>query len=342
MSDPRRKKLTIDAGKFNQACEANGLTTEQTGKLWGDLEAGSRKVDMALFGYIFAGLLLLVGGVIAIGSFVDNMGEKAAVAALIIASVGTFFAGDRFNRNDDNRIPAGVMYVLSTLTAWAAVGISITLWGSYEFKSSHLYLLTQALAIIGVSGYAWRRSGISFVAVPALIAGAAAVYSAVSLFTGKGGPVGFPFFARETFPLHASAMVAYGLLVNRFSFSLDGKTDEDFSFWGYLVGVSTFWFGFSMFDKGEIMWGLTGVIGVLSLATSVWFRRNIFAVAGVIAIISYIVHIADVFFRNNAGGLSALLIGGGVLGLLAVRYYRKNRESVDAWVRSLAPSFLRK
>jgi hypothetical protein len=330
-------KLSINADQYNEATTAAGVSPQQAEQLWTELEKRARTVDMAMFGYILGGIALIAGAAIGVGAFIDDLGPMGAAVVAFVASAVSWFIGDFFDKGKDQRIPAGVFYLISALTIWPAVYFTMDkASGASHFATEPAGMLIQMLAIMGVSFFHAYRSGIAFATVPALLAGAGATFAVVDMATGTH--VGF--FSSLNY--HAMGLIGYGLVVNNISFKLDGKTDDDFSFWGYFVGVAAFWLGMTMVDKGPGIWALTGALGVISLATSVWFSRRIFAIAGGAAVLSYIAYLAFNAFSHSAGGLAVSLLVVGGLAFWATMAYRRNRASVDAWVRSLVPEAFQK
>jgi len=325
MSTTSVKKITISHDEFSQATTAAGLAEEQAAHLWLEMEKRSPQQGAEMFGYIVAGLFLLIGAV-ATGTWLAEYASYATTCVASLVLMGAFAAGATyFGRQDSMRIPTGLLWMLTTcMTPVIVTSAAGIVFGHASNSDAIMFVASMSTVIVGAA--LTLRSRISFVALPALVAGAAAVTALPTLF-------------HESSSWNATnwLLVAYGLLVNQVSMRLDGKTDEDYSFWGYAVGICAFWAGVAMIDKGELGYMMIAVIGLASIAISVYLSRAVFAVAGVAAVAGYVIHLLDrVFHGSLVFDLS--LVAFGIVLLVGFANYRRNAETINAWLRNRLPT----
>jgi hypothetical protein len=332
MSKPL-KKLSIDQAQFSAASTAVGVDQDHATALWNEMQNRAAKPNGAMWFYLVAGALGIPGALFIAAWFGDSLSAGTAAFAAGLMSVAFMFGGYQFDKRDA-RVPAGLAYIIASLMAWAAAFAFETAVfnhsGSYDGA-----VLLQAIVVIVVSGALSWRSGIAFASLPALIAGAVGVVSMTNLLSGES--ISFDSFGSRTNAFHW-ALVAYGMALNQFFFWLDGKTDDDYSFWGYFVGVMSFWLGLVFISKGDLGWALCALVGLVSIGVSVYRQRTIFAIAGVTAVLSWVFYMDTRLFEHNAlgFGISLLVLSGGIA--VCGAWYWKNADRVHAWLRDRLPS----
>ena len=135
--------------------------------------------------------------------------------------------------------------------------------------------------------------------------------------------------------------IAYGAVLLLGSFAFDERTDEDYSFWGYLLGSLAAFIGLTALDKGGVGYLAYAGLGLGSMLVSVLLARKVFAFAGAAAVLTYLGHLSFIVFANSAlfplvlTGIGCATIYGGVL-------YHRHSASIDAAILRLVPEILRK
>jgi hypothetical protein len=325
MSQTSVKKITVSHDQFSEASTAAGLAEEQAAHLWLELEKRSPRQGAEMFGYIVAGIFLLIGAIATGMWLADYASYTTTCLTSLVLMAGFGMGATYFGRQESMRVPSGLLWVLTAcMTPVVTTSAAGIFFGHATSSDSIMFVSSLATVIVGAA--LTLRSRISFVALPALIAGAAAVTTLPTLF-------------HESWSWSATSwlLVGYGLVINQASIRLDGKTEEDYSFWGYVVGIISFWAGIAMIDKGELGFMMVAVIGLASIATSVYLSRAIFAVAGVAAVAGYVIHLLDrVFHGSLVFDLS--LVGLGIALLVAFGKYRRNADAINTWLRNRLPT----
>ncbi|MFK3771836.1 DUF2157 domain-containing protein [Pseudomonas sp. NPDC089406] len=122
--------------------------------------------------------------------------------------------------------------------------------------------------------------------------------------------------------------------------AVDGRTERDYAFWGYLAGLAAFWGGLTLMDSGS-QWGklFYCLINLGLMALAVLLRRPVFMVFGAMGVAAYLGYLSyDVFADSLLFPLVLTVIGLGVIAL-GVRY-QKHREALSARLRSKMPAGL--
>ncbi|MBD9655110.1 DUF2157 domain-containing protein [Pseudomonas sp. PDM12] len=132
----------------------------------------------------------------------------------------------------------------------------------------------------------------------------------------------------------------FGLLILLASLLVDGRSKQDFAFWGYLAGLTAFWGGLSLMDSGsefgKLLYCLIN-LGLIGLA--VLLRRPLFMVFGALGVAGYLGYLAhDVFEDSLLFPVVVSLIGLGVMGLGL--FYQKRREAMSNALRRQLPAGL--
>ncbi len=132
----------------------------------------------------------------------------------------------------------------------------------------------------------------------------------------------------------------FGLLILLASLLVDGRSKQDFAFWGYLAGLTAFWGGLSLMDSGsefgKLLYCLIN-LGLIGLA--VLLRRPLFMVFGALGVAGYLGYLAhDVFEDSLLFPVVVSLIGLGVMGVGL--FYQKRREAMSNALRRQLPAGL--
>ncbi|MGH8354517.1 MAG: DUF2157 domain-containing protein [Pseudomonas sp.] len=132
----------------------------------------------------------------------------------------------------------------------------------------------------------------------------------------------------------------FGLALLLASLWVDGRTRQDFAFWGYLAGLAAFWGGLSLMDShSELGKALYCAINLGLMGLAVLLRRPQFMVFGALGVAGYLGHLAYAVFEDSLlFPIILTLIGLGVIGLGLA--YQQRRDALTARLRACLPDSL--
>lgn len=119
---------------------------------------------------------------------------------------------------------------------------------------------------------------------------------------------------------------------------IDGRSRQDYAFWGYLAGLAAFWGGLTLMDSGS-EWGkaMYCLINLGLMAVALLLRRPVFMVFGALGVAAYLGYLSyDVFADSLLFPLVLSLIGIAIIGLGV--FYQKHRERLSTALRTLLPT----
>jgi len=121
---------------------------------------------------------------------------------------------------------------------------------------------------------------------------------------------------------------------------IDGRTREDYAFWGYLAGLLAFWGGLtSMNSDSELGKALYCLINVGLMLVAVLLRRPMFMVFGALGVAAYLGYLSyEVFAESLLFPVVLSLIGLAVIGLGLL--YQKHRERLSDRLCAALPASL--
>jgi len=121
---------------------------------------------------------------------------------------------------------------------------------------------------------------------------------------------------------------------------VDGRTREDYAYWGYLAGLAAFWGGLTMMESdSELGKALYCLINLGLMALAVLLRRPVFMVFGALGVAAYLGYLSyEVFADSLLFPVVVTLIGLGVIGLGLG--YQKRREHLSQSLRRCVPRWL--
>jgi hypothetical protein len=122
--------------------------------------------------------------------------------------------------------------------------------------------------------------------------------------------------------------------------AVDGRTERDYAFWGYVAGLTAFWGGLTLIDSAS-QWGklFYCLINLGLMALAVLLRRPLFMVFGAMGVAAYLGYLSyEVFADSLLFPLLVTLIGLGVIGLGLL--YQKRREQFSQSLRRKLPQWL--
>ncbi len=138
---------------------------------------------------------------------------------------------------------------------------------------------------------------------------------------------------------HVSLMFGAAMLLA--SYAIDRKTEEDYSFWGYLFGNLAFWGGFAYQLNTQFDWLIFCFLNLGALLFSVLVERRVFAVFGAVGVFSYLVHLTRTIFAGSVMFPFVLTAIGLLVVLLGVQY-QLHVDAIERAVLSSAPAWMKR
>jgi hypothetical protein len=331
--------MRIDKPQLERAMSELGFTREQTALLWSKLDSTpgvESRFEPAHVGYFF-GALLIIG---AMGwSITDGWdrfaGWQLAAIALVYAALFVV-TGSRAWRKSIYRIPGGLLITMAVcMTPLAVYGLErqFHLWpqldpGSY---TSFHPLIDASWVGMEVGTVLAALVAIRYFKFPFLTAPAA-----YALWYMSMDLTGLIFGKAWIFRQLCVVSAIFGLLMLLIAYWLEGKSDLDFSFWGYLFGLLAFTGGLSLMEShSELSKFGYLLIHIALVGISLLLKRKVFLAFGAIGIFGYLSNEGYTHFRNSVAFPFVLSVIGIVLIFLAMQYKRNEaalQERAATWL----------
>jgi hypothetical protein len=331
--------MKIGEHDLERAAAEAGLSAEQSHAIWQRLQTRSElegHFEPAHVGYYF-GALLVIG---AMGWFITDgwdtfKGWQLATIAAGYAAVFVLVARHLW-RKPLFKIPAGLLVTVAVcMTPIAIYGIErqLHLWpatdpGSYtrfhpRINASWVYMEVAAIVSALV---ALRFFKFPFLTAPIVYALWYMSMDTTELIFGKSW-----LWSDECM---ISAM--FGAILLLVSYWLDGKTEQDFSFWGYLFGLMMFTGGLSAIDSGHEIAKFFGYFlpHLGFIAVSLLLRRKVFLIFGGFGVFAYLSNEAYTYFRYSVAFPFVLSLIGISL-IFGAMQYKKNEAVLEEQIRRL-------
>ncbi len=332
--------MNISPLEFRTAAAAVGLTEEQSQRLWSRLLAGARspnkpRFDAANVAY-YLGALITIG---AMGWFMskawDGLGGPGLFGVATAYAVGFLIAG-RHLWNRSLRVPGGLLLTVAVcMVPLATYGLER--WTGYwpkgdpgSYARFHPYIhgswIVMEAATIAAGLAALRFWRFPFLTAPIAYALWYLSMDLTEAFLGH---------AYSNWNERAFVTMVFGaaMLAATYAVDLLGRT-EDFTFWGYLFGLMSFWGGLSSMEShSELSKAVYGLVNLGLIFCSLALRRRAFLVFGSLGLFGYLGHLAYRVFQDSTlfpFVLSLAGIGVIYLGL----QYQKHRDRIEARFRS--------
>ena len=322
--------MKISERELENAVTQAGLTAANSRAVWQRLQANSQSeahFEPAHVGYYF-GALLVIG---AMGWFITNGWDsfKGWQLAVIAAGYALAFVvvGRAIWSNPIFKIPAGLLITMAVcMTPLAVYGVERQLgfWpasdpGSYTRFHPYIngsWIGMEAFTVLAAA-IALRYFKFPFLTAPAAYALWYMSMDATEFLLGRGWQ-----WQEECM---ISAM--FGAIMLLVSYYFDGKTELDFSSWGYLFGLLTFTGGLSAMSSGNELAKFGYFLAHLALIfVSLLLRRRVFLVFGGLGVFGYLCDEAYTYFRDSVAFPFVLTFIGLALIFLAMQY--KKHEPV--------------
>jgi len=331
--------MRVNQSQLERAMSELGFTRDQSALLWNKLETQpsvESRFEPAHVGYFF-GALLVIG---AMGWFITDgwdrfAGWQLTTVTLVYAALFVV-AGSRVWHTPMYRVAGGLLITMAVcMTPLAVYGLErqFHLWpqldpGSYTHFHPFINASWVGMEVCTVlaSLVALRYFKFPFLTAPA----AYALWYMSMDFTG------LIFGKSWTFRQLCIVSAIFGLLMLLGAYSLEGKGELDFSFWGYLFGLLAFTGGLSLMESNS-EWSKFGylLIHVALVGISLFLKRKVFVIFGAIGIFGYLCNQAYTHFRNSVAFPFVLSAIGIALIFLAMQYKRNEialQERASIWL----------
>jgi hypothetical protein len=340
------RPMKITREDLRSAATAVSLTGEQEEALWQALTRqgqGQQRFDLAHVAYYF-GACVMLG---AMGRFLTEAwdflgGAGISTIALIYAVV--FIVAGQLAWNRSLRVAGGLLFTLAVwMTPLVVYGIESELgwWpqgnpGSYRDYDVWVRgsWIVMEFAMIAVGAFALWLRRFPFLTFPIAFA---AWYMSMDLAPLIAGT---PHVSGD---LRSWVSVVFGGMVLVVAYLIDMRGyKEDYAFWCYLFGLMAFWGGLTNLDSdSEVGKLLYFLINLGLIAISLFVRRRVFLVFGVLGAFVYFGHLAWDVFKDSFLFPFVLTIGGLAVMTIGLVVQRK-REAMERWVQSRMPVALRR
>lgn len=333
----------FDAKDLARAVEAGLLTTEQEQALLGFLRQQPAQTPSFQLAHVafYLGALLIMG---AMGWLLSEawmrIGDTALLAVAITYILLLTFAGLAMQRRGQ-LIPGGVLaavavsivplavFAIERLTGiWPLDDVQGDYHNYYRYVQGGWLLMEAATVCAGL--LMLRLIPFPFIVMPIAVA---LWFMSMDLSEWFHGDA-FTWEQRQ----EVSLWFGLGLLL--VVLLIDGRTRQDYAFWGYLAGLLAFWGGLtSMNSDSELGKALYCLINLGLMLIAVILRRPMFMVFGALGVAAYLGYLSyEVFAESLLFPLVLSLIGLAViaLGLL----YQKHRERLSDKLRAALPAAL--
>lgn len=327
-----RKSLTITKADLDWASSQGAISSKQSDDVWNALQsrfANKPQFDLANLAWYFGALLVLVAMGWFMVELVDNFGAGGLLATSIAYTLGFIAFGSKLWFRDNLKVPGGLLFTLAVsmtpLTVASIMQLSNVNWDS---SSS---MLALELSTVAAGALALRFVKFPFLTAPIYFSLWLVSITLLDMFSGS----------HSSWNSQLWMSAGFGAAILAVAFVTDRKTEEDYSFWGYLFGMVSLWFSLTLMDSGSELWKLAYCgLNVGFLFASVLLGRRVFALFGTLGVLVYLGHLSYTLFAGSLLfplALSALGIGVIVLGIK----YHRNRNRIEAYLRGLVPGSLR-
>lgn len=332
------KKLPITREDLDQAADDGVISPKQANDLWNRFAKSFQdkpQFDLAHVAYYFGALVVLI----ALGWFMSQMWDSLGGIGLLLTSAcySLLFVlvGNNLRNRQGLNVPGGLLHTLAVSMTPIAIYSIERMAGMFEVNSGFQpalapFLMAAGTVAAGLISLKFVR--FPFLTAPTSLAMWFATISGAELLFGSQG-MSFDVFRWIT--------LGFGSLMIAGSYLIDRRTDDDYSFWGYLLGTSAFWFALTTANQDSELLKLGYcLLNVGMMLVSVLLNRKVFVIYGSFGVIGYLFHLAFSVFANSTLFPFVLsLMGLGII-FLGIQYAR-NRERIESAVLSLVPEALK-
>lgn len=334
-------RLTIQTGDLNKAVAAGVLAPGQDAALLSFLQQKNPEqasFQLAHVAYYF-GAMLIIG---AMGWLLTEAWMSLGEGALLLISAAymlVFTLCGRSMWQGGQQIPGGLLgavavsmtplliFALQRLMGWWPQDDGLGSYNDYyKYVQSGWLAMEAGTLIVGL--LMLRLLPFPFIVMPMAIALWFMSMDLTELLYGSS----FDWEQRRWTSLW------FGLLVLLASLWVDGRSQRDYAFWGYLAGLLAFWGGLTSMDSNsELGKALYCLINLGLMAVAVLLRRSLFMVFGALGVATYLGYLSyEVFADSLLFPIILSLLGLAVIALGLV--YQKRRDAFSEQLRSKIPA----
>lgn len=333
----------FDARDLARAVDAGVLTPGQNQALLEFLKRQPTQQPSFQLAHVafYFGALLIMG---AMGWLLSEAWMRIGDSALLLIAlgyIGVLTVGGLVLQRRGQRIPAGVLaavavsivplavFAVERLTGFWPLDDTQTNYHSYYTYVQGGWLLMEAATVLA-GLLMLRLIPFPFIVMPIAVA---LWFMSMDLTEWVYGEP-FNWAQRQ----QVSLWFGLGLLL--VFLGIDGRTRQDYAYWGYLAGLLAFWGGLSSMESdSELGKALYCLINLGLMAIAVLLRRPMFMVFGAMGVAAYLGYLAyDVFADSLLFPIVLTVIGLGVIGLGLL--YQKHREHLSSRLRAALPQGL--
>ena len=340
--------MNLSKEDLTWAAREGVISPGQVEPLWQKLQTrgvGSTKskFDVAHVAYYFGALIVMtaMGWLMTLGW--EHLG---GIGIFLLASCYALLfalAGRTLWHREKLTIPGGLLFTLAVwMTPLAIYGLerATGIWpqgAPANFQSYHIWIkgswILMELATIIAGLLALKFIRFPFLTFPIAFSLWYMSMDLTPLIVGK------PEFSWND---RLWVSLCFGLLMLLATYLIDGRTRDDYAFWGYLFGVMAFWGGMSLMESGsELRKFLYCLINLGLIFLAVFLRRRVFVVFGACGILGYLGHLSyDVFKDSYLFPMALTLLGLAVI-FVGVQYQR-HRHRIEEAILALIPVSVRR
>lgn len=337
-------RVSIGKSDLIAAAQKGAMATQDVDSLWSMLQQSAR-AQQPKGSFDIAQLLYYAGGVLvmmAMGWFLslanDSFGMGAVFVITLLYTAAFAGLGYKLRFQNDQRLAGAVLFLLAVLMVPATVATGL----NFSHLDASLHGLQEPLvlelATLAAGLVTLRLVKVSLLSAPVFGSLWLLTMTAAGIITGDNNDFfsfGSNYFTWVSVTMGAVLLASATVVDWRFG------RDEDYSWWGYLFGVSAFWIPLSLLDSGSELGRFAYfVVNVLMMFTSVILARKVFLLAGSLGAIFYVGHLLWSLFSDSIFFPFALILAGIGVIFLGVQY-RRHKAEIESVIVGLVPQALR-
>jgi hypothetical protein len=343
-----KKAATIKISRedFESAVAQQLISDEQAEPLWEELarcDARRPRFDLPNLTYYFGAMVIIIGMTLLVPRTWEKFGGAGLFLIALVYGACFWFAGKVLWFDKGRKIPGGLLVTVAVCMAPLAIyGLErqTGIWpqgdpGAYArfypwIRGSWIFM---ELGTVATGVVALRYIRFPFITAPIAFALWLMSMDVTPILMGRSGA-----FASDE---RAYVSLVFGAAMLFASYAIDRKTEQDYSFWGYLFGSLAFWGGFAYLLNTQLEWLIFCILNLVALLLSVLVERRVFAVFGAVGVFSYLAHLASTLFAGSLMFPFALTAIGLLLVFLGVQY-QLHVDAIESAVLSWAPAWMKR
>jgi len=304
---------------------------------------GALRYSNTLFSLTYAGMLVIIAamGWLFREAYI-NLDGPAAFAISSSYSIIFTLLGTLLWRKFQLKQPGGLLITLAVCTT-PLVLYSLQKW-------LHIWVFVPGPYH---TFYDWVSNGGFAIEIATLITGLIVLYFV--RFTVLTVPLAIDlwFMSQDlstvlfhSFHPQSNSSIIFGLLMLIVAYIIDHRTELDYAFWIYLIGIIAFWVslsGITLDYDSEILKLSYFLINLTMVCFSMFLRRRVLLIFGIMGVICYVLHFSY-FFQQSVVGFTIMLTFFGLVmiatGIIFSRYYGQIEQWIDnfpKWLLKFRP-----